>query len=293
MCRSAYCAETDSNRPKADAKRHSPDMPRLAWALLATPLFLGGCFSDPPSSSSASDGSTTDDVPGSTSSTSASSTGVGSTTDDATSASDSTGEDSTTEGAGDETEADTTSTTMGATEFDLFMDCNVGSWRAEDEGSTVEVHCDNTPRDENTSGGVWQFPMLDTTAFGDAMNALVLRPYPSDNGALHGVFHAGRAGFADGGHLQFDWEVVNTILEDEVSRTQFRVFIQPGAEGANPILVIEEAGPAGSGLLVGASGTVDIPLELMGPGDDLVFSVTSTAHVSGRGFALLDARIVP
>ncbi len=259
----------------------------LTWALCTT-----ACFTEPPSSTSSSGGST-----------SAASTGTTTGEDDddgETSASESSEEGSTTTsgfgtaslGSSSSTGVDTLDTDEPAPEvlLDLYEDCDAGTWQTFAR-ALVATSCDFTPRDEHQLGGGWRFETYDSPQFGPVEKALIIRPHPGTGGLTDASFNSGRLRFdVPGSRLRLRYEFVNTtspgtglgIMSFQIRR------IPPGSgkAGNNGTTLVEELAANGG------FGVVDIPLDIMGPLDDLVFIVIGKESVAGQGIALYEPEIV-
>lgn len=264
--------------------------------LLAAPL---GCFSEPPESSDGSGGSsssggaiaegsgeaTVDPSTSETSSSGSSETETG--TAETSTSTTGTGGSSSSTSAGP---SETTDTSDGLL-LDIYEDCDLGDWQSSDGVSNPEpVVCLNNPNAQNNEGGAWRYSMYPSPEFGMQTNALILRPFPNNDGSVSVSFNAGQDGFDESAHLVFDYEFVNTDGVDEISMMGFQAFVDVG--DGSQVDFVGDFGPDGVGFPVGRSGTVDLDTGVMGGGDELVFFLLSNVYVEGQGVALYNARIV-
>lgn len=259
--------------------------------ILATALCSTACFAEPPSSSSSGDGSTS----GSTTNGSAGDTEEDDDDDDAASSG---GGSSSSGGFGTATFGSSSSTGEGFEDtddpepevvFDLYEDCTLGVWETFDVDALVETTCENNPADAHAQGGGWRYEMFDSPAFGMVEKALVIRPQPGTGGLTGAAFNSGRLGFAmPGARLKLRYEFVNTQSPvGDAGTMTFQIRrLPPDSMPGGGATLFEEL------MLEGASGVVDVSIDIAGPLDELVFIVLGDTPVTDQGVALYEPEIV-
>ncbi len=251
----------------------------LAALVLAT-----GCFSDPTSAPLSSGGDSSSDGTSSTSSngSTTSAEGSSSTMTVADESSTSVGPSTTDSSTG----SDSVDTGPPTNPLDLYDECNNGYWQTlnTDEEFTKAI-CTHPPTDLPNEGGGWKYPTLKTPSMGLSTRVLVLRPSPRDAGMVRASFRAGPNNLGESAVLRLDYEFINTTAAD-VGTMTFVIELQPPS-GA-PFPIVEETMMPSETV-----GTVDAPLGIMGPDDQLVFTVIADSYVVGQGVALFEARVDP
>jgi len=107
--------------------------------------------------------------------------------------------------------------------LDLFEDCALAQWQSFDiETGFSDASCENDERTLHELGGGWRYSTLDSPQFGMQQDVLILRPFPGNDGLVTATFNAGAAGIEQNAILQFDYEFINTLGDDETSRMGFQ-----------------------------------------------------------------------
>ena len=253
----------------------------LGW-VAAGVLVAGGCFSEPPSSSSSTGGEASSGTSGVGPTTSSGQGEVSDTTDSTAN-----GDSSTSlEPATNTTDPFDTEGDVVEVLFDFYARSCDGVWETPAFTPPEPVDCALLPQIPNTEGGVWKYPQFNTPTFPDEIEVLILRPFPADGESVEGRFSAGDLPTGENATLALGWEFVNTQGPEDTSRMTFQLrLLQPSGGGTTIASAIGEG--------IGKSGTVDIPLDelVMGPLDELYFFVTSDTYAEGRGVALYSAVI--
>lgn len=173
--------------------------------------------------------------------------------------------------------------------LDLYEDCGRGEWETFEQG-LVPTNCDFTPGDPHAIGGGWRFEMFNSPTYGEVEKALVIRPGPFDDGVTQVSFNSGERGFSMAGtRLVARYEFVNTDVGAVDSGTMtFQILRVPpkSAPGEGMTLLSEEA-------VSGASGIINLDLDIAGPMDDLLFFVLADSSEPNQGVALYEPVIVP
>lgn len=265
--------------------------------LLVGSLLLAGCFADPDRADEAAadddDGGSTAasgvTTPGASSTTSSTSQGESTSDDPAASADASSGQSTATIGGTSSTSDDDSETTTEvepnvlAELYDVSCEMVWESASAFDE--LMPAACDRGPQQENIDGGARLLPMFLSPDLGEQSNVLIIEPFPDTDGFTQGSLLLGPAIMnANAPQLRAEVEAVNLMGSGVgVDLTlQVRLF-KPDSP---PMTLVDEF------LLEGDRLSIDVPLENLGPGDELSFVLLGSRYSAEEGIALYQAEIV-